>query len=188
MAVDFPDNRKRIEIYKEAADLRSKLGQSERALANLKIAGGIDPEDDTIKTQIIFEKFKAGCQKRSWCRAKSRFLAGKRDWETVSILLSAQVENPNLDLRTELIKEIENTAIPGKQIYGNGKIILLGFSGDGWTLDGNPGCLLVKGAGESGNAQKYFSDVMPDKEHLPLTVTIADGNINKAILSVRQNA
>jgi hypothetical protein len=174
-AIDFPNNQKRIAFYKEAAELRSRSGQSERALINLERASRIDPEDDIIKAQIVLEKYKGGQSKEAVTQAKNRFGDGKRDWGTISILISDLVENPNSDLRTELIKEIRNADIPGKQIFDEGSVIMWGFSGDGWTLNGNPGYLLIRDPGEKGVSQKLVLGCYANEEALPLTVTIEDG-------------
>jgi len=175
VAVDFPDNKKRIAFYKEAAGLRSGLGQPEKALTDLEKASRINPEDDTLKARIVLEKYKSGHSKEAADQARNRFAQGKRDWETLSILISDQIENPDPDLRTELIKEIRNADIPGKQIFANGRIIMLGFSGDGWTLNGMPGYLFVKGSGEKSVSQGIVLGCYADKKTLPLTVTIEDG-------------
>lgn len=175
VAIDFPSNQKRIAFYKEAAELRSRLGQSEKALIDLERASLISPEDDTLKAQIVLEKYKSGQSKEAVAQARNRFGDGKRDWATISILISDLVENPNSDLRTELIKEIRNADIPGKQIFDNGRIVLLGFSGDGWTLNGKPGYLFVKGSGEKAISQAIVLGCYADERTLPLTVTIEDG-------------
>ena len=174
VAIDFPSNQKRIAFYKEAAELRSRLGQSERALIDLERASLISPEDDTLKAQIVLEKYKGGQSKGAVAQARNRFGDGKRDWATISILISDLVENPDSDLRTELIQEIRNADIPGKQIFDDGRIVLLGFSGDGWTLNGKPGYLLVKGSGEKTISQKIILGCYADERTLPLTVTIED--------------
>ena len=176
VAVDFPDNKKRIAFYKEAAELRSRLGQSEKVLVDLERASLINPEDDTLKAKIVLEKYKSGQTKEAVEQARNRFENGKRDWDTLSILISDQVENPDPDLRTELINEIGNADIPGKQIFANGRIIMLGFSGDRWTLNGKPGYLLVKGSGEAGISQGIDLGCYADEKTLPLTVTIEDGH------------
>jgi len=176
VAVDFPDNKKRIAFYKEAAGLRSGLGQPEKALTDLEKASRINPEDDTLKARIVLEKYKSGHSKEAADQARNRFAQGKRDWETLSILISDQIENPDPDLRTELIKAIGIADIPGKQIFAGGRIIMLGFSGDGWTLDERPGYLLVKGSGEEGISLEIALGCYAGKKDLPLTVTIEDGH------------
>ena len=175
VAIDFPNNEKRIGFYKEAAELRSRLGQSERALIDLERASLISPEDETLRAKIVLERYKSGQSKEAVEQAGNRFRDGKRDWATVSILIPELLENPDSDLRTELIKEIRNGDIPGKQIFDNGRIVMLGFSGDGWTLDGKPGYLLVKGSGRKGTAQEVILGCYADKKTLPLTVTIENG-------------
>ncbi|MBW1783809.1 MAG: hypothetical protein JRL30_24100 [Deltaproteobacteria bacterium] len=175
VAIDFPNNKKRIAFYKEAAELRSRLGQSEKALIDLKRASLISPENDIIKARIVLEKYKVGESKEAVAHAKNRFKNGNRDFETISVLLSDQLANPNSDLRSELIKEVTNANIRGKQIVANGRVIILGFSGDCWTLNGKPGYLLIKGSGEKEVSQKIGLACYADKKDLPLTVTIEDG-------------
>lgn len=175
VAIDFPDNKKRISFYKEAAELRSRSGQSERALIDLEKARLISPDDDTLKAKIVLEKYKSGQSEEAVAQARNRFGNGKRDWETISILIADQVENPNSDLRSDLIEEIINADIPGKQIFDDGRIVMLGFSVDGWTLKGKPGYLLIKGSGEKEISQKIGLGCYADKRVLPLTVTIEDG-------------
>jgi|GEM_PF-6354422 len=176
VAIDFPNNEKRIAFYKEAAELRSRLGQPERALMDLERASLISPEDDILKAKIVLEKYKSGQSDEAVAQARNRFWDGKRDWVTLSILISDLVENPNLDFRTELIKEIRNADIPGKQIFDEGSVIMLGFSGDGWTLNGKPGYLLVKGSGEKAISQAIVLGCYADEKKLPLKVTIEDGH------------
>ena len=175
VAIDFPDNKKRITFYKEAAELRSRSGQSEKALIDLERAIRIDPEDDILKAKIVLEKYESGQSKEAVAQARNRFGNGKRDWETISILIADQVENPNSNLRSELIEEIKNADIPGKQIFDDGRIVMLGFSVDGWTVKGKPGYLRVKGSGEKEISQKIVLGCYADKKDLPLTVTIEDG-------------
>ena len=175
VAADFPNNKKRIAFYKEAAELRSRLGQSGKALMDLERASLISPEDDTIKAQIVLEKYKSGQSKEAVGYAKNSFENGKRDWDTLSILISDLVENPNSDFRTELIKAIRDADIPGKQTFEDRKIVMLGFSGDFWTLNGKPGYLFVEESAENGVSQEIALGCYADKRTLPLTVTIEDG-------------
>jgi len=176
VAVDFPNNEKRIAFYKEAAGLRTRLGQPEKALTDLERASRINPEDDTLKAMIVLEKYKSDHSKEAVEQARNRFANGKRDWETLSILISDQIENPDPDLRSELIQAIGIADIPGRQIFASGNIIMLGFSRDGWTLDGIPGYLLLKGSGEKGISLEIALGCYAGKNDLPLTATIEDGH------------
>ncbi len=175
VAIDFPNNKKRIAFYKEASELRSRLGQSEKALMDLERASLISPEDDTLKAKIVLEKYKSGQSKEAVAQARNRFENGKRDWETISILTSDQIGNPASDLRARLSRAIRNADISGKQIFDNGRIIMLGFSGDFWTLNGKPGYLFVEGSAENGVSEEITLGCYADKKTLPLTVTIEDG-------------
>ena len=175
VAIDFPDNKKRVSFYKEAADLRSRSGQSARALIDLERASLISPEDDTLKAKIVLEKYRSGQSEQAVTQAKNRFWNGKRDWDTISILIADQMENPTSDLRTELISVLKNAQIPGKRLFAGGKIIMLGFSGDGWTLDGKPGYVLIEGSEKKRFSQELALACYADKKTLPLKITIEDG-------------
>jgi len=148
VAIDFPSNKKRVEFYKEAAEIRSRLGQSEKVLIDLKRASLLSPADNILKAQIAVERYKIGQLKQAGGQAKNRFDDGRGDGTTLSI----------------------------KQIVANKSVIMLGFSGDGWTLDGKPGYLFVTGSGEKGVSQEVGLACYADKKDLPLTVTIEGGD------------
>jgi hypothetical protein len=176
IASDYPSKKERIAFYEEAAELRSRLRQPEKAVADLKRASSMNPGDDSLKARILLETYTSGLSKEAAVvQARERFANGSRDWQTISILLADVAENPTSDSRGQLIAAVKKSKIPGKKTFGNGRIIMLGFTGDSWTHNGKPGFLIVTAPMDKEMVQEAIIGCYADSDQLPVTATISDG-------------
>ncbi len=174
IAADFSGANKRVEILKEAAELRTRLNQPEKAWSNLERALGISPGDVRLKARKMMSDFKTGRIDAAVKGARELWAAGERSREMASILLADQATRTDRAWSARLIAYVAAADIPGKRVFSNGEVVALGFTADFWTLDGAPGYLAVRGLPDRPCVRELWAECYAAPGYMPVTVTMKD--------------
>jgi hypothetical protein len=178
IAQDFPRDKKRAALLKEAADRWLDLNQPEKALIDLKKALAIDSEDDSSTAKLIRIYYDLDRKGEAVRLARERIDQGHRDWDTISVLLEDLSERGTSDLQSFVEEVLRMEDIPGKRVLAGSTITAVGLTPDSWTVDGQPGYLLIQGLPDKPLVQALWLVCYADRRTLPLTATI-DGGVSK---------
>jgi hypothetical protein len=95
-------------------------------------------------------------------------------------LLDDLSEGGTSDLRSFLEEVLRIEDIPGKRVIAGSTITAVGLTPDSWTVDGQPGYLLIQGLPDKPLVQALWLACYADARTLPLTVTIDGGGSKRS--------
>ena len=155
---------------------RYRLYQSRRGLAQVAGAARRDAQRrrNAPHTRQAIRSAKRTL-KRGWLRHPFQLLAARED-PGVLELLDYHTRNPDPELLATLKQIVAKKLVAG-QPNKDGRAVVMGVTEKAWTTKGDPGFILVDGAGlEKPHVQEVWLACYAKENELPLKVTISDGS------------
>ena len=173
IAVDFPVRERRPELLRNAAQLRFGLNQKEMAEYDLSLAERVNATGKQPGKAVRVGH--AGSKSDGAVKlAKERLAQRQCDRETISVLADYLSEHRDEKLRSEFMDVLQNADISGKRVLADGRVTMIGFTPDLWTLNGKPGLLLIQASPEKGFFPQFSLGCYAKPDQLPLTATIGN--------------
>jgi tetratricopeptide (TPR) repeat protein len=165
LAQDISGVSKQTRCYLDAAKLKEWAGQPEEAIAVLERGLYFLPEQTSIRSTLRSLYRRSGQKQKAVNLADPLFSVGEKREKIVFSLITESFGGNDPAL-TERLSEMSVVSL------GDGRTVAIGLTVDLWTLDGNPGYLVVPGFPDKQLSQDLYLSCYAAKKDLPIIVTI----------------
>jgi hypothetical protein len=165
LADDISGVSKKTAFYLDAAQLREWAGQPAQAIAVLEKGLYFLPDQSAIRSKLFELYERSGQKQKAVNLTHSLFSGGEQRRKTVFSLLVDAFGRDDPDFVNRLTEKSVSS-------LGDGRTIAIGFSNGMWTVDDEPGYLVVPGFPDKRVSQDLFLSCYAADRDLPIIVTV----------------